>query len=106
MTSLSTLTGAGSKGDCVMGMPEGSPVIDTMIGFPVADFEATYGFIRRQTKDTEPKEKMRFPEEYMLKHVPEGQQADGDPVASTLAQMERHQVTGGAIGTRRDRTYD
>ncbi|HMC39573.1 MAG TPA: amidohydrolase family protein, partial [Acidimicrobiales bacterium] len=62
--------------------------------------------IRRQTKDTESKEKMRFPAEYMFKDVPEGQQADGDPVATTLAQMDRHHVTVGVIGTTRDGMHD
>ena len=57
-----------------MPMPEGLPIIDTMIGFPVADFAETYGFIRRQTKDADSKERMRFPAEYMFKDVPEGQE--------------------------------
>ena len=69
-----------------MAMPEGvPPIIDTMIGFPVAtDFEATYGFIRRQTKDVDSKERMRFPAEYMFKDVPEGQDQTTDPVASDV----------------------
>ena len=89
-----------------MPMPEGLPIIDTMIGFPVASFDATYAFIRRQTKDVESKEGMRFPAEYMFKDVPEGQGGDEDPVASTLAQMDRFGVAKGVIGTRHDGVSD
>lgn len=89
-----------------MGMPEGTAVIDTMIGFPVADFEKTYGFIRRQAKDAESKESMRFPAEYMFKEVPEGHDGTGDPVASTLDQMDRFGVAVGVVGTVRDGVHD
>jgi len=91
-----------------MAMPDGQPIIDTMIGFPVKDFAETYGFILRQTKDAESKEKMRFPAEYMFKDVPEGQESDSDsdPVASTLEQMDRFGVSIGVIGTPRDGVSD
>jgi uncharacterized protein len=89
-----------------MGMPEGQAIIDTMIGFPVGDFEATYGFIRRQTKDTDSKEKMRFPAEYMFKDVPEGQETGSDPIATTLEQMDRFNVAIGMVGTVHDGIHD
>ena len=89
-----------------MAMPEGISIIDTMIGFPVADFEATYGFIRKQTKDSESKEGMRFPAEYMFKDVPEGHDGTGDPVQSTLEQMDKHGISIGVIGTARDGVSD
>ena len=89
-----------------MGMPEGQPIIDTMIGFPLKDFAETYGFIRRQTKDRESKEAMRFPAEYMFKDVPEGRDSDVDPVASTLEQMDRYGIAVGVIGTPRDGVSD
>ena len=85
-----------------MPMPEGLPIIDTMIGFPVADFAATYGFIRKQTKDAESKEAMKFPAEYMFKEVPEGHDGTGDPLEATLAQMDRFGIAKGVIGTARD----
>lgn len=89
-----------------MPMPEGVAIIDAMIGFPVADFSATYGFIRRQAKDAESKEKMRFPVEYMFKDVPEGQDGTTDPVASTVEEMDRFNVSIGVIGTTRDGVHD
>ena len=89
-----------------MGMPEGVPIIDTMIGFPVTDFGATYGFIRRQTKDADSKEKMRFPAEYMFKDVPEGHEGVGDPVATTLEQMDRYNIRVGMVGTTKDGVHD
>jgi predicted TIM-barrel fold metal-dependent hydrolase len=89
-----------------MPMPAGLPIIDTMIGFPVADFAETYGFIRRQTKDADSKERMRFPAEYMFKDVPEGQETGADPVATTLAEMDKYGIAIGVIGTRRDGVSD
>ena len=87
-------------------MPEGAAIIDTMIGFPVADFGATYDFIRRQTKDAESRETMRFPAEYMFKEVPEGHSGEGDPVRSTLEHMDRYGITVGVVGTARDGVHD
>jgi predicted TIM-barrel fold metal-dependent hydrolase len=89
-----------------MPMPLGLPIIDTFIGFPLADFAATYGFIRRQTKDSESKEGMRFPAGYMFKDVPEGLDSEADPVASTLAEMDRFGIARGVIGTARDGVAD
>ena len=89
-----------------MAMPERQAVIDTMIGFPLADFEATYAFIKRQAKDVESKEKMRFPAEYMFKDVPEGQDGVTDPVLSTLEQMDRYNIRVGVVGTARDGVHD
>jgi predicted TIM-barrel fold metal-dependent hydrolase len=89
-----------------MPMPQGLPIIDTFIGFPVADFDSTYAFIRRQTKDTESKEGMRFPAEYMFKDVPEGRHTDADPVAATLAEMDRFGIAKGVVGTARDGVSD
>jgi predicted TIM-barrel fold metal-dependent hydrolase len=77
-----------------------------MIGFPIADFTATYGFIRRQTKDVESRQGMRFPVEYMFKDVPEGRDAVEDPVQTTLEQMDRYGITKGVIGTARDGVSD
>jgi uncharacterized protein len=89
-----------------MAMPKDVPIIDTMIGFPVRDFEASYGFIRRQTKDDDSKEGMKFPVEYMFKDVPKGHDGVSDPVASTLAEMDKYNIAVGVIGTARDGVSD
>lgn len=83
-----------------MSMPQGLPIIDTLIGFPVQDYEAEYGFLRRQTKDAGSKEEMDFPVEYMFKGVPKDDSKKADPVATTLAQMDRFGVAKGVIDTR------
>jgi predicted TIM-barrel fold metal-dependent hydrolase len=87
-------------------MPEGLPIIDTMIGFPIESDDATYGFIRRQTKDVESREGMRFPVEYIFKEIPDVGVEVGDPVASTLAEMDRFGIAKGVIGTTRDGVND
>ena len=84
-----------------MTMPEGLPVIDTMIGFPAKDMKAQYAFITQQTKDKESKEEFAFPAEYMFKAPPDKekslQEAD-DPVAYTLEQMDKWGVARGMVG--------
>ncbi len=80
-----------------MGIPEGQPIIDTMIGFPKKDY-AVYDFIRNQTKD-KGSEDMEFPAEYMFKNVPKelyGQ--DADPIDVTVGEMDRYNITRGLIG--------
>jgi predicted TIM-barrel fold metal-dependent hydrolase len=87
----------------LMTMPTGIGAIDTMIGFPHHDMNATYDFIKRQTKDRESKEEFEFPAEYMFKEVPEKDLRDAsDPVAVTLAEMDRWGVARGMIGVSLD----
>ncbi len=81
-----------------MTMPADIGIVDTMIGFPVQDFKETYGFITRQTKDRQSKEEFRFPVEYMFKGVPEGLREGEDPIAVTLAEMDRYGIERGLVG--------
>ena len=84
-----------------MTMPEGLPVIDTMIGFPAKDMKAQYAFITQQTKDAESKDDFEFPVEYMFKAPPDKDKAlkeTDDPVAYTLEQMDRWGVARGMVG--------
>jgi predicted TIM-barrel fold metal-dependent hydrolase len=76
--------------------PLGYPIIDTMIGFP-AEGPGQYEFIRNQAKDEQTKAEYEFPVEYMFKNVPEGLSIE-DPVAVTLAEMDRFGVERGLIG--------
>lgn len=82
-----------------MVIPAGIGIIDTMIGFPHADMKAAYAFIARQTKDRQSTEEFAFPVEYMFKQVPERvMQHIDDPVAVTLAEMDRWGIERGLIG--------
>ena len=79
-----------------MAFPPGSPVIDTMIGFPHEGF-AQYDFIRRQTRDRSSREEMEFPVEYIFKDVPKDLPTS-DPVSVTLHEMDSCGVEIGVIG--------
>jgi predicted TIM-barrel fold metal-dependent hydrolase len=79
-----------------MTFPVGTPVIDTMIGFPQEGF-AQYDFIRKQTKDTASREEMEFPAEYMFKQVPKDLPTE-DPIGVTLREMDRYNIEQGMIG--------
>jgi uncharacterized protein len=82
-----------------MAMPSGIGIVDTMIGFPIADTKALYGFITRQTKDRESRHEFAFPAEYMFKDAPRRDPTQGgDPVAVTLAEMDRWGIERGLIG--------
>jgi predicted TIM-barrel fold metal-dependent hydrolase len=82
-----------------MGMPTDIGIIDTMISFPIRDKRKLYSFITKQTKDASSKGEMDFPVEYMFKDVPdELHEAEADPVALTLNEMDRWGVEIGLIG--------
>jgi predicted TIM-barrel fold metal-dependent hydrolase len=86
-----------------MGMPSDIGIIDTMIGFPHPDMKQTYRFITTQTRDRQSKEEFEFPVEYMFKDVPEKQLRDvDDPVATTLAEMDRWGIDKGLVGVSGD----
>ncbi len=82
-----------------MAMPIDVGIIDTMIGFPHPDMKETYRFITTQTRDRQSREEFEFPAEYMFKDVPEKNLRDvEDPVAVTLAEMDRWGIERGLIG--------
>jgi predicted TIM-barrel fold metal-dependent hydrolase len=70
-----------------MPMPK-LPIIDLMLGFPVADHTKTYDFIRQQTRDQWSKEST-FPVEYMFKGVPYDWGKGRDPIEVTLEEMDK-----------------
>jgi uncharacterized protein len=78
-------------------MPQGIPIVDTMIGFPVG-FDEEYGFIRRQLRDAESRDEFDFPVEHLFKGVPKELYESPDPVAATLAEMDRFGVDIGVVG--------
>ena len=82
-----------------MSMPTDIGIIDTMIEFPHRNMKALYKFITDQTHDAESKESFEFPVEYMYKDVPDKKlQHIDDPVALTLAEMDRWGIEKGMVG--------
>ncbi len=80
-----------------MAMPSDIGIIDTMIGFPAADF-SHYEFIRKQLKDSESRDGFDFPVEYMFKTVPKELYGATNPIDITLHEMDRFGVERGLIG--------
>jgi hypothetical protein len=80
------------------GFPAGVGVVDLMIGFPSANARRHYDFLKKQLHDAESAE-MEFPAEYMFKDVPNRLEEDEfDPVAVTLAAMDKHGIAIGLVG--------
>ena len=65
--------------------------IDLMVGFPSANAHANYDYLRAQTKDAG-SATMAFPAEYMFTEVPNHVEQGEDPIAITLAAMDRNGV--------------
>jgi predicted TIM-barrel fold metal-dependent hydrolase len=84
-------------------MPTDVGVIDLMIGFPSADARRHYDFLRSQLRD-EDSRGMEFPAEYMFKAVPNYVEAGEDPIAVTLAAMDKHGIAQGLVGIGADVT--
>jgi uncharacterized protein len=78
-------------------MPSDVGVVDLMIGFPAADAARHYDFMKPQLHDAE-SGSMQFPAEYMFKDVPNRLDEGADPVAVTLAEMDRHGIAIGVVG--------
>ncbi len=70
-----------------MPVPADIGIVDTMIGFPAADFKQ-YDFIRKQLKDGSTD--FEFPVEYMFKNVPKELYGAKDPISITLHEMDRY----------------
>jgi predicted TIM-barrel fold metal-dependent hydrolase len=80
-----------------MTMPTGVGAIDLMLGFPSANAVRHYDFMQPALKDAGSKT-MEFPAEYMFKEVPNHLEEGADPLAVTLAEMDRHGVAMGLVG--------
>jgi predicted TIM-barrel fold metal-dependent hydrolase len=86
-------------------MPSDIGVVDLMIGFPSADARRKYDSLRVLAKDVE-SQAMEFPAEYMFKDVPDHLDPEQDPVAVTLAAMDRHGIAIGLVGLGNPATID
>ncbi len=82
-----------------MGMPAGVGVVDLMIGFPRPEAHRQYDFLRSQLRDADSRG-AEFPAGYMFHDVPNRLDEGEDPIAITLAQMDRFGVSVGMIGVR------
>ncbi len=77
--------------------PLGGGIVDTLIGFPT-DHRQLYETMRRQMLRDAGSQEMTMPAEYMFKDVPLTELGDDvDPVAVTLAEMDRFGVDVGLI---------
>ncbi len=74
-----------------MGMPTDVPIIDTMIGLPSHDRREIYKFLAPELRDDE-SGTFKMPAQYMFKDIPAEIDADADPVAVTLYNMDRFGV--------------
>jgi predicted TIM-barrel fold metal-dependent hydrolase len=81
----------------------GIGVVDLMIGFPSAEAARHYDFLAPQLRDRGA-ETAEFPAGYMFKEVPNQLGEGQDPVAVTLAEMDRHGVALGLVGLGRKAT--
>jgi uncharacterized protein len=80
-----------------MGMPRDIGVVDLMIGFPSATAAQRFDFLKPQLRDDE-SAAMATPIAYMFKDNPGQVATDVDPVAFTLAEMDKHGIAVGLIG--------
>ena len=72
-------------------------IIDLMLQIPGDDQRGWYDFMRPLLLDTESRERMEMPAQYLFKNLPEvGPQTDY--AAYTVAQMDKHGVTQAMIG--------
>jgi predicted TIM-barrel fold metal-dependent hydrolase len=78
-------------------MPEGIGVVDLMIGFPAADAQRHYDFLKPQLRDAGSAD-MQFPAEYMFKEVPNHLDEGDDAVDVTLGEMDRLGIAIGLVG--------
>jgi predicted TIM-barrel fold metal-dependent hydrolase len=78
-------------------MLEGIGVVDLMIGFPAADAQRHYDFLKPQLRDAASAD-MQFPAEYMFKEVPNRLDEGDDPIDVTLREMDRHGIAIGLVG--------
>lgn len=74
-------------------------VVDLMIGFPSADAARVYDHLAPQLRSRSAVT-AQFPAGYMFKDVPNTLDEGQDPVAVTLAEMDRHGVAVGLVGLR------
>ena len=86
-----------------MGFPPDVGVVDLMLGLPEGSKKSWYGFLRAGLMDKESKDEFEFPVQYMFKGVPKDLDADVDPVAAVLAEMDHYNIERAMIGVNFER---
>ena len=81
-----------------MPMPEGIGVVDLMIGFPFASKKQVYANLQAGLKDDQSTEEFVMPVEYMFKDIPDEAEEGSDPIAYTMAEMDRWGIDKGLFG--------
>lgn len=79
-----------------MGMPSDIGIIDTMIGLPSHDRREIYKFLAADLRDSE-SGTFKMPAQYMFKDLPAEIDAEADPVAVTLYNMDRFGIAKAMI---------
>ena len=82
-----------------MSFPPDIGVVDLMMGIPEGAKKAWYGFLRAGLMDDESKA-MEFPAQYMFKDVPKDIDADADPVAVVLGEMDHFGIEKAMLGVQ------
>jgi uncharacterized protein len=86
------------------GPSAGIGIVDTLIGFPSPDVRASHSAIFEQTRDKESREGFTTPVEYMFHDTPEvaleDSPAEADPIAITLAEMDKWGIAVGLVGVK------
>src|SRR5262245_28536157 len=80
-----------------MGYPSGIGVVDLMIGFPDKQAGRIVEAHRNKLKDRDSQGMTTHPAEYMFKDVPAPIAVEDDPVAVTLAEMDRYGIEIGLV---------
>ncbi len=78
-------------------MPTDVGVIDLMMSLPEGSKKQWYAFLRKGFMDSESGE-MEFPVEYMFKDVPKDIDADADPLAVVLGEMDHFGIERAMLG--------
>lgn len=80
-----------------MPMPTDIGVIDLMLAIPGDDNSSFYDWIKPLLLDRESHEQFSMPAQYMFKDIPDTS-GEVDPIAYTLAQMDKHGIERAMIG--------
>jgi len=88
----------------VAGYPTDVGIVDLYLGFPSTKAGRIVDALRSKLKDADSQAMTTHPAEYMFKGVPEPIHEDEDPVAVTLAEMDRFGIEIGLVSLNDEAT--